>query len=194
LAIDEQIVGPDHPDIAIRLNNLARVLLEQRKFAQALPLLTRSANIYLAQRSDTHDDLAFVFSNLALTKQGLGANQEADTLFKRALKAAQVHNNRLIAPIMTDLAGLHCARGDSSGGLAMLARATPIMVKQYPDDAWRSAWVENTRGACLLRQNKVAAARQLILSSAPTLLKRWPPQSLYGFEVQRRVHAIPNAG
>ena len=189
LSIDEQIVGPDHPDIAIRLNNLARVLLEQRKFAQAQALLARSAKIYLAQRSDTHDDLAFVFSNLALAEKGLGAREQAEALFERALKAAQVHNNRLIAPIMTDLADLRCSRGDYAGASELLTRAAPIMKTQYPDDAWRSAWVDNTRGACLLSQNQKAAARPLLLASTPIVLKRWPAQSMYGFEAQQRLRA-----
>jgi tetratricopeptide (TPR) repeat protein len=186
LAIDQQILGPNHPDLGISLNNLGRVLLEQRKFAQAQQMLTRSANLYLAQRSDTHDDLAFVFSNLALAKEGLGAEGEAETLFTRGLKAAEVHHNRLIAPIMVDLADLQCRRGDYAGALDALARAAPIMKAQYPTDAWRSAWVENTRGACLLRHGD-KSGRALVRASAPVVLKRWKPETLYGHEVQQRL-------
>ena len=80
------------------------MLVEQRKFAQAVPLLTRSTELYLAQRTDTHDDLAFIFANLALAKNGVGKTDEAEGLFERALRAAEVHKHRLIAPIMVDLA------------------------------------------------------------------------------------------
>lgn len=190
LVLRETVLGPNHPDLATTLNNLGRVLIEQRKFAAALPLLTRSSAIYLAQRSDTHDDLAFIFSNLALAKNGVGQSAEAEQLFTRALRAAQVHNNRLIAPIMVDLADLQCRRGDRASALAQLAAAAPIMQKQYPDDPWRSAWVDNTRGGCLLRGGDVAAAKPLIESTAPVLLKRWPPASLYGYEVEQRRAAL----
>ena len=193
LAIDEQILGPDHPDLGVILNNLGRVLVEQRKFAQAIPVLTRSVRLHLAQKSETHDDLAFAFSNLALAKDGAGDAAEAEALFNRALEAAEVHKNRLRAPIMVDLADLRCRRGAYSGAMDLLARAAPIMKSTYPDDAWRTAWVENTRGACLLRQGKVAEAKPLIVSSSPVLLKRWPAQTMYGHEVEQRRRALAGA-
>lgn len=186
----EQIVGANHPDVGGTLNNLARVLLEQRKFTEAIVLLNRSVNIYLAQREDTHDDLAFIFSNLALAKEGVGRRQEAEALFARALRAAEVHKNRLIAPIMVDLADLQCRRGDQIAGLEALQRAAPIMRTTYPNDPWRWAWVDNTRGACLLTARDMKTAKPLLASSAPVILKRWPPASLYGFKVQQRMREL----
>jgi tetratricopeptide (TPR) repeat protein len=188
LATDEQILGPNHPDLGVMLNNLGRVLVEQRKFAQAIPLLTRSVDLHLAQKSDTHDDLAFAFSNLALAKSGIGDRASAETLFGRALQAAEVHHNRLTAPIMVDLADLRCRRGDYAGALDQLSRAAPIMKAQYPDDAWRSAWVDNTRGACLLRKKDRSGAA-LVTATAPVLLKRWKPDTMYGFEVEQRLRS-----
>ena len=188
LQLDERVLGPNHPDLASTLNNLARVMIEQRKFREALPLLTRSANIYLAQREDTHDDLAFIFSNLALARRGIGDDREAETLFRRALKSAQVHDNRLIAPIQTDLADLLCARRQFGEAMALLDQAAPLMRKRYADQAWRSAWVENTRGACLVRQGD-NRGRDLVKTSAPAVLERWKPETIYGFEVKRRLGA-----
>ena len=72
----------------------------------------------------------------------------------------------------------------------MLDRAEPIMREKYPDDAWRSAWVDNTRGGCLLRQKKLDAATPLIRSSSSVILKRWPADALYGYDAQRRMQAI----
>jgi Tfp pilus assembly protein PilF len=190
LALEQQVIGPNHPDLGITLNNLARVRIEQRKFAQALPLLKRSASINLAQRSDTHDDLAFIFSNMGLAARGLGKESEAEDLLDRALRAAEVHHNRLTAPIMVDLADLQCRRGDFATALDQLDRAVPIMKAQYPDDAWRTAWIDNTRGACLLRQGNAAAARPLLTSSLPVILKRWPGDTMYGYEAQQRQRAL----
>lgn len=189
LALDQQVLGPDHPDVALTLNNLARVLLEQRKFRQALPLLAQSARITVAQRGDTNDDLAFIFSNLALAKRGLGDRAGAEQLLNKALDAAEVHHHRLRAPILVDLADLRCEGGDFTGARQMLDRAAPIMKVDYPDDPWRSAWVDNTRGACLLRAGDRAAARSLLQPSSKPVLERWRPNSLYGFEVERRLAA-----
>jgi tetratricopeptide (TPR) repeat protein len=188
LQLDERVLGPNHPDLASTLNNIARVMIEQRRFHEALPLLTRSANIYLAQREDTHDDLAFIFSNLALARRGMGDNDEAEALFRRALKSAQVHDNRLIAPIETDLADLLCGKRQFGEAMALLDQAAPLMRKRYPDQGWRSAWVVNTRGACLVRQGD-NRGRELVKSSAPVVLERWKPGTLYGSEVKRRLSA-----
>jgi tetratricopeptide (TPR) repeat protein len=188
LALDERVIGPNHPDLALTLNSLARVMIEQRKFREALPLLTRSAKIFGAQKGDTHDDFAFIFSNLALAKRGIGADAEAEGLFRRALTAAQVHDHRLIAPIETDLADLLCSKGRYAEAMTLLDQADPVMRKRYPDDAWRSAWVVNTRGACLLRQGD-KSGRDMVKSSAPIVQERWKPGTMYGAEVAARLRA-----
>ena len=189
LALDERVLGPNHPDLALTLNNLARVMIEQRKFREAIPLLARSEKIFLAQRGDTHDDFAFIFSNLALARRGVGDDAAAETLFRRALVAAQVHDHRLIAPIETDLADLLCSKGRFEEAMALLERAAPLMRKRYPDQAWRTAWVDNTRGACLVLEGD-SSGRQLVKKSAPVVLERWKPGTLYGFEVRRRLNAV----
>lgn len=188
LALDERVLGPNHPDLALTLNNLARVMVEQRRFREAIPLLARSEKIFLAQRGDTHDDFAFIFSNLALARRGVGDVGGAEALFRRALVAAQVHDHRLIAPIQTDLADLLCSKGQFEEAMALLDEAGPLMRKRYPDQAWRSAWVINTRGACLVREGN-GAGRQLVKNSAPVILERWKPGTLYGFEVKKRLIA-----
>jgi len=188
LVLDERVIGPNHPDLALTLNSLARVMIEQRRFREALPLLTRSANIFGAQKGDTHDDFAFIFSNLALAKRGVGDDAEAESLFRRALTAAQVHNHRLIAPIKVDLADLLCSKGRYAEAMALLDQADPLMRKRYPDDPWRSAWVENTRGACLTRQGDWSG-RALVERSAPIVLQRWNSGTLYGAEAAKRLRA-----
>jgi tetratricopeptide (TPR) repeat protein len=188
LDLDQKVLGPNHPDVGATLNNLARVMVEQRKFREAVAVLKRSASIYLAQRTDTHSDMAFVFTNLALAQRGLGDEAEAENNFRRGLTAAEVNQNRLIAPILTDLADLLCTRGRYADAQAMLDRAMPIMRQKYPDDPWRWAWVDNTRGACLLRQGN-RAGKTMVETTAPVLLQRWKPNTLYGFEVERRLKA-----
>ncbi|MCY7279495.1 MAG: hypothetical protein LH610_01105, partial [Sphingomonas bacterium] len=158
-------------------------------YAEALPILRRSASISLAQRTETHDDMAFIFANLALATSGIGDDDDAESLFRRGLAAAEQHKHRLLAPILIDLAALHCRRGRYDDVMEMIDRAQPLMAVEYPDDPWRSAWAQNTRGYCLLRQGKLAQGRTLIQASAPALLARWSSTSLYGFETERRLRA-----
>jgi hypothetical protein len=44
--IDEQSFGPDHPEVAIRLNNLAQLLKATNRLAEAEPLMARMVAIF----------------------------------------------------------------------------------------------------------------------------------------------------
>ena len=45
LAIDETSFGPEHPKVAIRLNNLAQLLQATNRLAEAEPLMRRALAI-----------------------------------------------------------------------------------------------------------------------------------------------------
>ena len=187
LALDTQVLGPDHPELGATLNNLARVLIEQRKFAAAEPLLMRSAANNIRQRGSADHDLAFILPNLGLAQAGLGKFALAESNFERGLIVANAHKHRNRGPILTDLANLHCRRGDFAGAALLLDQAEPLMRADYPDDPWRLAWVQNTRGDCLQRQGRTTEARRLLRSSSPPIAARWPASSLYGAEARDRL-------
>ena len=54
LAIDEQSLGPDHPRVAIRLNNLAQLLQATNRLEDAEPLMRRALAILEASLPDHH--------------------------------------------------------------------------------------------------------------------------------------------
>jgi tetratricopeptide (TPR) repeat protein len=193
LRSDELVLGPNHPDVAVTINNVARVQLERRAFASARALLQRAAAITLAQQSETHDDLAFTFANLAIAERGLGHTAEAERLLRRALRAAELHKHRNLAPILTELADLRCTAGAPDEGLGLLARAAPIMQADYPNDPWRSAWLANTRGECLLTAGRTAEARAAIVQSMPALEQRWHADSLFGAMAAQRLRNVVQA-
>ena len=179
LKSDQLVLGPDHPDVAATLNNVARVQLEQRKFRAARAMLRRAIAMVRAQQTDTYDDLAFTYGNLALVERGLGNLAEAERWFRMGLDVAEMHGHRNLAPILVDLADVRCRRGDHGEGLRLLARAAPIMEADYPDDAWRQGWLENTQGACLLISGERARGRAAIAGSMMAIRERWPANSLY---------------
>ncbi len=191
LRLDRKVLGPEHPDVAATLSNIARVMVERRGFDEARPLLERAVAINLAQRDDTHDDLAFTFCNLGLALRGQGHTSDAITTFRRALRAAEKHGHRNLAPVLTDLAEALCASLRFDEAARLLDRAAPIMRADYPDDPWRSAWVESTRGDCLFAAGDSGQAAPLIRRSSATLLARWPASSLYGLTAARRLRALP---
>ena len=190
LAVQQRILGPEHPDVAGLMNNLARVLLEERRFNEAAPLLQRAVAIGQRERGAEHDDMAFFFANLGIARRHLGRTAEAEELFKRAIAAARLHKHRSLGPTLADLAEVQCATGRAEAGLKLLNEAATVVKRDYPDDPWRVAWVENVRGECLLRARKPAEAKRAIDASAPELFKRWPAGTLFAVETRRRLQLV----
>jgi tetratricopeptide (TPR) repeat protein len=187
LQSDTLVLGRDHPDVAITTNNLARLMLEQRKFAPARDLLERAVAITLKNRSSTNDYLALLYANLGLAYRGLDEMDEAADFLAKALRVAEVTKHRNLGPILTELADISCRTGQTAKGLTLLDRAQPITRSDYPDDPWRNAWVENTRGACLVMAGRSAEGRPILLSSMRALHERWPTSTLYRVIADRRL-------
>ena len=64
LAIWERALGPDHPHVAIGLNNLAFLCMEQGKYAEALPLYERAVSIAEAALGPEHPNTKVLRKNL----------------------------------------------------------------------------------------------------------------------------------
>ena len=82
LAITEASLGPDHPDVAIRLNNLALLLQDTNRLADAEPLMRRMVIIFMAFQRDTghvHPHRDTVIENYAILLSELG-HDEAEIL------------------------------------------------------------------------------------------------------------------
>jgi tetratricopeptide (TPR) repeat protein len=85
LAIDETAYGPDHPNVAADLNNLAQVLRDLGQLQQARPLQERALAIDEAALGPDHPNVATHLNNLALIVRDLGHPEQARPLQERAL-------------------------------------------------------------------------------------------------------------
>jgi tetratricopeptide (TPR) repeat protein len=85
-AIDEQSYGPDHPDVAIDLNNLALLLQDTNRLAEAEPLMRRALAIDEQSYGPDHPNLARDLNNLALLLQDTDRLAEAEPLICRCLE------------------------------------------------------------------------------------------------------------
>jgi len=84
MEVAEQNVGPDHPDVAIDLNNLAGLYRAQGHYAQAEPLYKRSLAIDEKALGPDHPDVAIDLNNLAGLYRAMNRGDEAEPLEKRA--------------------------------------------------------------------------------------------------------------
>ena len=85
LAISEKVLGPDHPDVATSLNNLAGLYHTQGQYADAAPLYRRALAIYEKVLGPEHPDVATSLNNLAELYRSQGQYAQAAPLYQRAL-------------------------------------------------------------------------------------------------------------
>src|ERR1039457_913697 len=85
LQVAEQNVGPDHPDVAQSVNNLAELYTAQGQYAQAEPLYKRSLAIWEKALGPDHPDVATSLNNLAGLYRAQGQYAQAEPLYKRSL-------------------------------------------------------------------------------------------------------------
>ena len=86
LKIVEKALGPEHPDVATCLNNLAAVYYTQGKCAEAEPLYERSLKIRKKMLRPDHPDVATTYENMAVLYRQIGKEDEAEILEARARK------------------------------------------------------------------------------------------------------------
>ena len=77
LALREKILGPDHPDVAATLYEVASVYVSQRKYAEAESSLKKSLGILEKKLGPDHIRIAVVLNRLAFLYQTSGKWEEA---------------------------------------------------------------------------------------------------------------------
>ena len=83
LRIWEQALGPDHPDVAFPLTNLANLYNEQGKYAEAEPLYERALRIWEQALGPDHPNTRTVVRNYAGLLRKMGREAEASELEAR---------------------------------------------------------------------------------------------------------------
>ena len=83
------MLGPEHPDTLITINNLAVLYLSQEKYAEAEPLLKQKLEISQRVLGPEHRETFVGMSNLVYKSQGRYA--EAEPLINQCFETAQQH-------------------------------------------------------------------------------------------------------
>jgi tetratricopeptide (TPR) repeat protein len=163
-AIREKALGPDHPDTATNLNNLALLFKDLGDLSGARPLFERALAIGEKTLGPEHPAVATRLNNLAGLLQDQGDLAGARPLFERALaideKTLGPEHPRT-AIDFNNLALLLQAQGDLAGARPLFERALAIGEKtlgpDHPDVATRL----NNLASLLKAQGDLAGARPL---------------------------------
>ncbi len=132
LQIRENQLGPDHPDTATSLNNLAGLYESMGRYSEAEPLYVRSLQIRENQLGPDHPDTATSLNNLAGLYYAMGRYNDAEPLLVRSL---QIREKQLgpdhpdTATSLNNLAGLYYAMGRYSEAEPLYVRTLEISMK-----------------------------------------------------------------
>jgi TPR repeat protein/CHAT domain-containing protein len=86
VAIARRLRGPEHPDTALSLNNLAAQYLGMGEFTKAEPLLQEALQIYRKVGGEEHSDTAVGLNNLGDLYEQMGEYAKAEPLYQKALQ------------------------------------------------------------------------------------------------------------
>jgi len=85
LHVREQALGPEHPDVASTLANLAVLYRSQGQYEQAEPLFQRALHVREQALGSEHPDVASTLASLAILYREQGKYEQAEPLFQRVL-------------------------------------------------------------------------------------------------------------
>ncbi len=98
LAMREQALGPQHPHVALSLNNLGFLYCKQGRYAAAEPLYLRALTIWENALGQTHPYVAAGLKNYAALLRATGRETEAAQLEARAAALRAQHAQANPAP------------------------------------------------------------------------------------------------
>ena len=142
LILAEKAFGPDHPNYAASLNNLAGIYKTQGKYAEAEPLIERSLKIMEKTVGPDHPNVATSMNNLAFLYQAQGKFVEAEPLYKQSLKIRESvlkPDHPDVAQSLNNLVGLYRAQGEFDKAEPLIKRLIKIRERalgiSHPDVA-----------------------------------------------------------
>ncbi len=137
LEIQEKTLGPEHPDVASSLHDLAWLYHDEGKFAQAEPLLIRELAIREKAFGLEHPDVATSLNTLAEIYMHLEKYDEAQPLLMRAkaiLEQSGVSGSVSMSNILHNLARFYSGQGKYEQAESLFQRAIAIYEKTLEPD------------------------------------------------------------
>jgi Tfp pilus assembly protein PilF len=164
LSIRETTYGPDHPEVASTLNNLAWALCELGEPATARPLLQRALDIRETTYGPDHPEVASALNNLAWALCELGEPATARPLLQRALDIRETtygSDHPYVAGTLNNLAWALGELGEPATARTLLERALQLRETAYGPDHMLVASTLNNLARTLCDLGEAGTAQPL---------------------------------
>jgi tetratricopeptide (TPR) repeat protein len=164
LAISEKRYGPDHPSVAIYLNNFAGLLRDTNRLSEAEPMYRRALAIGEKSDGPDHPNVATRLNNLAGLLRATNRLSEAEPMYRRALAIVEKSHgpdHPDVARNINNLASLLQATNCLSEAEPMYRRALAIDEKSYGPDHPNVAIRLNNLASLLEATNRLSEAERM---------------------------------
>jgi tetratricopeptide (TPR) repeat protein len=189
LHIDETTYGPDHPEVASTLNDLAWTLRELDEPDAARPLLERALHIEETAYGPDHPDVAHTLNNLAGALRELGELDTSRLLYERALHINETTygpNHTSVARTLNNLAGTLRELDEPDTARPLLERALHIDETVYGPEHPEVATDLNNLARTLRELDEPDTARPLVERALHI------DETTYGPDHPKIVHTLLN--
>ena len=163
-AIYEEVLGPDHPELATTLNNLASLYTDQGRYAEAEPLYQQARAIEEKALGPDHPELAITLNNLARLYAAQGRYAEAKPLYQQARaiqEKALGPDHPDLATTLDNLAQLYANQGRYAEAKPLYQQARAIQEKALGLDHPKLATTLNNLAQLYADQGRYTEAEPL---------------------------------
>lgn len=136
MSLLEEQYGPDSPEVADTLNNIAVQYWQQGEHADAEPLIRRAIEIDEKALGPEHPSVATGLGVLAVIQLAQGKHTQAEPLLKRAIDIGEETlgpNHPNLAIRLNNFAQLYKAQGKYDEAEPLYLRAIAILESAFPD-------------------------------------------------------------
>lgn len=164
LRIREQLLGSEHPDVALSLCWLATLSRERGNYIEAEPLFQQALGILSKHRAPGHSDIALVLNNLALLYWEQGRYAEAEPLLQQALsiweRTTGVPSLRVIYAL-NNLALLYMSQSRYTEAEPLLQQGATLLEQRPGSSSHLGASTLNNLALLSWKQGRYAEAERL---------------------------------
>jgi tetratricopeptide (TPR) repeat protein len=157
------VLGEDHPDVAVSRNNLGLLLYDLDRPVDAIEHLERALGIWLAHLGEDHPEVATARNNLGMVLERAGRVAEAETEYREALRirvAALGESNRSTIAVRHNLGLVMLSLDKHAEAEAQIREAVAQWANILPSEHPFHAIAHNSLGLVLEALERHTEAEQ----------------------------------
>jgi tetratricopeptide (TPR) repeat protein len=166
LSLREEQLGPEHPDTALSLHNLAFLSRLRGKYIEAEPLYQRALSIRSQQLGPEHLDTAISLHGLGSLYLSQGKYTEAESFYQRVLSIREQQlgsEHPKVATSLNSLARVYERWGRYTQAESLVVRSLSIFERQLGSEHPETSDCVHNLALLYRRQGKYAQAEPLAL-------------------------------